>query len=95
MLLSIEAAEALDPQQRGQKQGGKATPKGDVAVMQQGKIVGRVRALICPDGLYEARHHWLKGLLLIKPTGKQVQADKGQTRRDADHCVARIHGDIC
>ena len=46
--------------------------QGVVKVMQQGKIVVRVHALIRADRRFEPRHHRLQGLLLIEPAGKQM-----------------------
>jgi hypothetical protein len=69
--------------------------QGVVAMMQQGKIVVRVRALIRAHRRFESRQHRLQSLLLIEPTGEQVNPHKGQTRRDADHLGARVPGDTC
>ena len=69
--------------------------QGVVAMMQQGKVVVRVQALIRADRRFEPHHHWFQGLLLIKPTGKQMNPDKGQTRGDADHLATRVPGDTC
>src|SRR5713101_1475578 len=95
MLLGIEGAEAFHAQQRGQKQGLKAAPKGGVTVMQQGKILVRMRALMLADGLFELRHHRGKGLLLIEPAGKQMHPHKGQARGNADDRPLRVDGDVC
>ena len=46
MLVGIECREFLDPQQGGKKQGLKAAQKRLLAVMQQGKVIARMRLLI-------------------------------------------------
>jgi len=95
MLVGIEAAEAFNPSQRGQNQGLKTTPKGRVAVMQQGKGLTRMGALMLTDGLFEPRHHRLKGIVLIEPAGTQMHPHQGQTRSNTDHGIARAHGAVC
>ena len=80
MRVGIEAAEAFNPSQRGQNQGLQTPPKGRVAVMQPGKVLTRMGALMRADGLFEPRHHRLKGIVLIEPAGKQMHPHKGQTR---------------
>jgi hypothetical protein len=46
MLLGIKRAEAVDTPQGGKKQGLKAAQKRLLAVMQQGKVIARMRLLI-------------------------------------------------
>src|SRR6266851_1580627 len=94
MLLSIEGAEAFNPSQSGQNQGCKATPKGGIAVMQQGKVFVRMATLMVADSLFEPGHHRCKGLSLLEPASKQMHPHKGQTRGDIDHGAATPHGDI-
>src|SRR6266851_2971166 len=53
-------------------------------MMQQGKVVVRVRVLMGLDRLRELGHHWAKGLLVVEPLGKQMHPHTRQTRRDLD-----------
>ena len=89
MLVGIERGEAVDTQQGRKKQRLKAAQKRLLAVMQQGKVIVRMRLLIGLDRLRELGHHRAKGLLLVEPMGKQMHADKRQTGRDLDDRCAR------
>ena len=57
MLMGIERGEPGDTQHGRQKQGLKAAPQRLLAVMQQGKVVTRMRLLIGLDGLLELGHY--------------------------------------
>jgi hypothetical protein len=76
MLVGIKRAEALDTQQGGKKQRLKMALKRSLTVMQQGKIVSRVRLLMDLYRLPELSHNRLKGMLLLEPLGKHMHADK-------------------
>jgi hypothetical protein len=87
--VGIECRAFLDPQQGGKKQGLKAATQRLLAVMQQGKVVVRMRRLL---GLYRLRewlHHRTKETLLVEPNGQQMDAHLRQTRCDvADLCAS-------
>ena len=76
MLVGIKRAEAVDTPQGGKKQRLKAAQKRLLAVMQQGKVLGRMRRLIGLYRLRELRHHRVKGMLLVEPMGQHMHADE-------------------
>jgi hypothetical protein len=76
MLAGIEPGEAVDTEQGGKKQRLKAVQKRLLTVMQQGKVVARMYVLMGLDHLRELSHHRTKGILLVKPMGKQVYPHK-------------------
>src|SRR6266446_10302115 len=89
MLVGIECRECLDPQQGGKKQGLKAATQRLLAVMQQGKVVVRMRRLIGLYRLLELGYHRAKGPLVVEPLGKQMHAHTRQMGRDPDDLCAR------
>ena len=84
MLVSIERRQFLDPKQGRKKQRLEATTQRLLTVMQQGKIVVEMGALIGLDGLLELDHHWAKGITVVEPVGKEMHTHKRQTGRDLD-----------
>lgn len=81
--------EAVDTPQGGKKQGLKAAHTRLLAVMQQGKVIARMRLLL---GLYRLRalsHHRVKGLLWVEPMGKHMHTDEGQPGRNRDQLSLR------
>ena len=80
--MGIKRAEAVDTPQGGKKQGLKAAQQRLLAVMQQGKVIARMRLLLGMDRLRELSHHRVKGMLLVEPMGKQMHADTRQTGRN-------------
>ena len=59
-------------------------------MMQQGKVVARMRVLMSLYRLCELGHHRAKGLVLVEPMGKQMHADKRQTGRNLDEMPLRL-----
>ncbi len=53
----------------------KAVQKRLLAVMQQGKVIARMRLLIGLYRLRELSHNRVKGMLLVEPMGKHMHAD--------------------
>ena len=53
-------------------------------MMQQGKVVARMRVFMRRYRLSELGHNRAPGLVLVEPMGKQMHADKGQTGRNLD-----------
>ena len=88
--MGIKRAEAVDTPQGGKKQGLKAAQKRLLAVMQQGKVIARMRLLIGLYRLRELSHHRVKGMLLVEPMGKQMHADKRQTGYNLDEMPLRL-----
>jgi len=74
MLVGIEAGQGRDPQQRGKKQGLKTMEQGLLPMMQQGKVIVGMGALMGLDGLSELGHNRAKGLVLIEPTSEEMHA---------------------
>ena len=84
MLVGIKPRECLDPQQGRKKQCLEAPPQRLVPVMQQGKVVIGMGALMGLDGLLELDHHWAKDLVLVEPVGKEMHPRKLQMGRGLD-----------
>src|SRR5712691_11026539 len=89
MLAGIKPAQCVDAKEGRKKQRRKAAAQGRLAVMQQGKVVARMRVLVGLNHLYELGHNRDKGLVLVEPMGKQMHAHKRQTGRDSDDLCAR------
>src|SRR5229473_1677907 len=89
MLAGIEPGKAVDTQQGGKKQRLKAVQQRLLTVIQQGKVVARMRVLMGLDRLRELGHHRAKGILLVEPMGKQMHPHKRQMGRDLDDLGAR------
>jgi hypothetical protein len=81
MLAGIELREPVDTQQGGKKQCLKAAQKRLLAVMQQGKVIARMRLLLGLYRLRELSHNRVQGMLLVEPMGTHMHADTGQTGR--------------
>ncbi len=79
MLVGIELGEAFDAKEGSQKEGLEASPQGLVAVMQEGKVVIRMRLLVARDGLLKLSDHRVEDALLIEPMLKEMEAYRGQT----------------
>ena len=75
MLRGIECGEAVDATQRRKKQRLKAVQKRRLAMMQQGKVVARMRVLMRLYRLEKLSHNRAKGLVLSEPMGKHMHAD--------------------
>ena len=73
--MGLKRAEAVDTPQGGKKQGLQAAQKRLLAVMQQGKVIARMRLLLGLYRLRELRHHRVKGLLLVEPMGNHMHTD--------------------
>ena len=91
MLTAIELAETVDPEQGRKKQRLKAVQNGRRAMMQQGKVIVRVRLLMGFDRLREVSHDRAKGLLVVEPLGKHMYPHTGHMGCDLDHCRTRAH----
>src|SRR5215470_6420651 len=63
--------------------------KRRLAVMQQGKVIFRMRLLIGLDRLRQLGHHRAKGIVLVEPMGKQMHPDTRYMGRDPDDLCAR------
>ena len=59
--------------------------------MQQREVIVGLGALMGLDGLSELGHHWVKGIVLIEPMGKEMHARTRQMRRDLDDRGARTN----
>src|ERR671913_1158659 len=57
-------------------------------MMQQGKVVASVVALIAADGLLEGVDQGRETVLLLKPAGKEMHAHPGEMRGDLHECRA-------
>ena len=88
--MGIERGESVDAKQWRKKQRLKAAHKRRRAMMQQGKVVARMRVLMRLDRLRELGHNRAKGLVLVEPIGKQMHADKGQTGRNLDEMPLKL-----
>ena len=88
--MGIKRAEAVDTPQGGKKQGLKAAQKRLLAVMQQGKVIARMRLLIGLYRLRELSHHRGEGMLLVEPMGQQMHTDERQTGRNRDQLSLRL-----
>ena len=75
MLAGIEPREPVDTQQGGKKQRLKAAQKRLLAVMQQGKVIARMRRLIGLYRLRELSDNRGKGIVLVEPMGKHMHPD--------------------
>ena len=82
--MGIECGESVDATQRRKKQGLKAAQKRRLAMMQQGKVIARMRLLMRRYRLGELGHNQAKGLVLVEPMGKQMHADKRQMGHNVD-----------
>ena len=91
MLTGIKRAETVDTQQGGKEQRLKALQDCRLAMMQQGKVIVRVRLLIGLDRLRELGHHRGKGLLVVEPMGKQMHAHTRHMGCDPDDLCATGH----
>ena len=87
--MRIKRGESVDAQQGRKKQRLEAATQRLFPVMQQGKVVVGMGALMGFDGLLKLDHHRAKGILLVEPVGKEMHAHKGQTGRDLDDLRAR------
>src|SRR5467141_1073212 len=63
-------------------------------MMQQGKVIVRLRLLMDLDRLRELGHHWGKGLLVVEPMGKQMPTHTRHLGCDPDDFCARGHRPI-
>ena len=90
MLRGIECGEAVDATQRRKKQRLKAAQERQPAMMQQRKVIVRMRVFMCLYRLAELGYNRAKGLVLVEPMGKQVHADKRQTGHNLDEILLRL-----
>ena len=88
--MGIECGESVDATQRRKKQCLKAVQKRRLAMMQQGKVIARMRLLMRLYRLGELGHNRAKGLVLVEPMGKQMHADTRQTGRHLDEMPLRL-----
>jgi hypothetical protein len=65
MFMGIECGESVDATQRRKKQGLKAAQKRRLAMMQQGKVIARMRLLMRLYRLGELGHNRAKGFVLV------------------------------
>src|SRR6266849_2390582 len=63
--------------------------KRRLALMQQGKVIFRMRLLMGLDRLRQLGHHRAKGIVLVEPLGKQMHSDTRHMGRDPDDLCAR------
>ena len=59
-------------------------------MMQQGKVIARMRLLMRLYRLGELGHNQAKGLVLVEPMGKQMHADKRQRGHNVDEMPLRL-----
>jgi len=90
MFMGIERGESVDAKQGRKKQRLKAAHKRRLTMMQQGKVVARMRVLMRLYRLGELGHHRAQGLVLVEPMGKQMHADKRQPGRNLDEIPLRL-----
>jgi hypothetical protein len=90
MLMGIERGESVDAKQWRKKQRLKAALKRRLAMMQQGKVVARMRVFMRRYRLRELGHNRAQGPVLVEPMGKQMHPDKGQTGRNLDEMPLRL-----
>src|SRR5438132_8339532 len=90
MLMSIEGGEAVDAQQRRKHQRLKAAQKCRLTMMQQSKVIARMRLFMRLYRLCELSHNRAKGLVLVEPLGQQMHADKRQPRHNLDEMSLRL-----
>jgi hypothetical protein len=90
MFMGIECGESVDATQRRNKQCLKAAQKRRLAMMQQGKVIARMRLLMRLYRLGELGHNRAKGLVLVEPMGKQMHADKRQTGHNVVEMPLRL-----
>src|SRR6266436_3192158 len=90
MFMGIECGESVDATQRRKNQCLKAVQKRRLAMMQQGKVIARLRLLMRLYRLGELGHNRAKGLVLVEPKGKQIHADKRQTGHNLDEMPLRL-----
>lgn len=90
MLLGIKGGEAVDAQQRREKQRLQAVQERRVAMMQQRKVLVRMRVFLRLYRLPELGHNWLKGLVLVEPMGQEMHADTRQTGCNLDKMTLRF-----
>ena len=88
--MGIERGEAVDATQRRKKQRLKAVQKRRLAMMQQRKVIARMRVFLRLDRLGELGHNRAKGLVLVEPMGKQMHADTRQTGHNLDEMPLRL-----
>ena len=88
--MGIERGESVDAKQGRKKQRLKAAHKRRLTMMQQGKVVARMRVLMRLYRLGELGHHRAQGLVLVEPMGKQMHADTRQTGRNLDEMPLRL-----
>ena len=87
--MGIECGESVDATQRRKKQRLKAVQKRRLVMMQQGKVVARMRVLMRLYRLGELGHNRAKGLVVVEPMGTQMHADTRQTGRHLDEMPLR------
>ena len=90
MFLGLEGGEAVDATQRRKTPGLQAVQKRRLAMMQQGKVVARMRVFMRRYRLRDLGHNRVQGPVLVEPMGKQMHADKGQTGRNLDEMPLRL-----
>jgi hypothetical protein len=76
MLMRINRGESIDAHQGRKKQRLKAPPQRLRAVMEQGKVVARMRVLMGLSPLRELLHHRAKEIRLVEPSGTQMHAHR-------------------
>ena len=59
-------------------------------MMQQGKVIVRMRLFMGQGRLRELGHHRAEGSVLGKPMGKHMHADKRQTGHNLDETPLRL-----
>ena len=59
-------------------------------MMQQGKVIARMRVFMRLYGLGELGHNRAKGLVLVEPMGQQMHTDTRQTGRHLDEMPLRL-----
>src|SRR5207248_9783187 len=82
--------DAVDATPRRKKQRLQAAPKRRLAMMQQGKVIARMRVFMRLYGLGELGHNRAKGLVLVEPMGQQMHTDTRQTGRHLDEMPLRL-----
>ena len=59
-------------------------------MMQQGKVIVRMRLLMGQGRLRELAHHRAEGIVLGEPMGQHMHADKRQTGDNLDEMPLRL-----
>src|SRR5438445_2565356 len=89
MRARIKLGEGLEAKEGGKKEGLTTVPQRLLAVMEQGKVVVRMRVLMGLYGLRELGDNRVKGPLVVEPRRQELHAHTRQTGPHADDRCSR------